>query len=66
MKVKAKSEFSTIRIRKGLSITALANAMQVSPSLVFRIEQGKNLTPATAKKACDALGEDFDDLFTID
>lgn len=66
MKIKAKDTFGTIRIRQGFSITALATAMNVSTSVVFNMENKKNVRPATAKKACKALNQTFETLFTIE
>lgn len=66
MKLKAKKEFQTIRIKKGLSITQLATLMRVKPSVVSRMEKGQSVRPATAHKACAALNEVFETLFTIE
>lgn len=65
MQVKAKESFKTIRITKGYSIQGLARVMGVNPSVVFSIEKGNAIRPATAKKACDALEEVFETLFII-
>ncbi len=65
LKITSHAAFKAIRAEKGFSITGLARAMQVSPSVVFNIEHGKNIRPATARKACEALGVTFDMLFTI-
>lgn len=66
MKIKARDSFQRIRIQKGFSITALARVMDVSSSVVFNIEQYKNVRPATANKACKALNETFETLFNIE
>ena len=66
MKIKARNAFQRIRIQKGFSITALARVMDVSSSVVFNIEQYKNVRPVTANKACKALNETFETLFTIE
>lgn len=66
MKVIAKKEFSIIRIKKGLSLTQLAERMQVNPSVVSKMEKQQPVRPATAKKACMALNESFETLFTIE
>lgn len=65
MKLKASKEFIITRIKKGYSITSLAADMKVNPSVVYRIEQGNSVRPATAKKACEVLQEPFDRLFTV-
>lgn len=66
MKITIKSEFPELRAKKGYSITGLAKEMAVNPSVVFRMEQGKAIRPATAHKACRVLTEDFDTLFSIE
>ena len=38
----------------------------ISTSVVFNIENQKNVRPATAKKACATLNETFETLFTIE
>lgn len=65
MKIQARAAFTTTRIHKGLSSTGLAEAMKVSTSVVHGIEHGRNVRPATAKKACEALNEPFEALFII-
>lgn len=65
MKIKAIENFKNIRIIKGYSIQGLARAMKVNASVVFCIEKGNAVRPATAKKACEALEEQFDNLFII-
>lgn len=65
MKIKAKESFKKIRTVKGFSITGLAKAMQVSSSVVFNMEAGRSVRPATAKKACKVLEEGFETLFII-
>ena len=64
MKIKSHAAFKAIRAEKGFSITGLAKAMQVSPSVVFNIEHGKSIRPATARKACEVLGVTFETLFS--
>lgn len=65
MRIQARTTFITTRVHKGLSITGLAEAMKVSTSVVHGIEHGRNVRPATAKKACEALNEPFEALFII-
>ena len=65
MKVIAKKEFSIIRIKKGFSLTQLAEQMEVNPSVVSKMEKQQPVRPATAKKACEALNESFETLFII-
>lgn len=66
MKLTATKEFSAIRIKKGLSLTKLAKLMEVNPSVVSKMEKQQPVRPATAKKACEALSEPFETLFTIE
>lgn len=66
MKLKAKREFQAIRIKKGLSLSELANKMGVNASVVARMEKGQPVRPATARKVCVALNETFETLFTIE
>lgn len=54
-----------IRVEMGLTIPELAKRMQEDPQQVRRWELGqRQLKPATAKKAADALGIDPAELFT--
>lgn len=66
MQIKSRENFSSIRIKKGFSITGLAKVMKVNPSVVFKMEKGNEVRPATAKKACIALKEEFETLFIIE
>ena len=65
MKITAKESFEHTRIIKGYSIQGLARAMKVNASVAFNIEKGKSIRPETAKKACEALEAEFDELFNI-
>ena len=65
MKIKAIDSFTTYRIKKGYSINSLAEVMDVNPSVVYRMEQGKFIRPITARKVCDVLKEPFEKLFII-
>lgn len=66
MKLIANKEFQTIRIKKGLSLSELANQMEVNVSVVSKMEKGRPVRPVTARKACVALNEAFETLFTIE
>ena len=66
MTIRAKEDFTLTRIKKGFPITGLAKAMKVNPSVTFRVEKGRSIRPATAKKACVALQMSFEDLFIIE
>ena len=66
MKVHASKKLSVIRIQKGLSVTKLAKLMDVNPSVISRMENGKAIRASTAKKVCEALNESFETLFYIE
>lgn len=66
MRIRSRENFTDIRIKKGYSLTGLAKAMKVNPSVVFNLEKGGGVRPATAQKASEALEEDFDTLFIIE
>lgn len=53
------------RIIAGFSIAELARIANVNHSVICRAEAGKSVRPETAKKVCDALCANFDDLFLI-
>lgn len=54
------------RIKKGMSIRALSKNSGLSTATICKAENGNAFPmPMTAKKICDALGADFDDLFEI-
>ena len=40
--------------------------MEVNVSVVSKMEKGQPVRPATARKACTALHEAFETLFTIE
>lgn len=66
MKIIANKEaIIKLRILKGFSQNELAKKASVSNTVIIRIEQGKNITPASAKKVCNALGIDFEQIFHI-
>lgn len=66
MKLIAQKEFQAIRIQKGLSLSELAKQMEVNVSVVSKMEKRRPVRPATARKACVALNEAFETLFTIE
>ena len=66
VQIKARTDFSEVRIKKGYSITGLAKAMRVNPSVVFRLERGNGVRATTSKKVCEALNEPFENLFIIE
>ncbi len=66
MKIRAKAAFKKIRAIKGYSLNALARKMKVSPSVILKLERDGNVSPATAKRAYEALGESFETLFYME
>jgi len=67
MTIRAKiNELKRARVKKGFSIRGLGQASGLSVATVFKIENDLSVPlPATAKKLCDALDCNFDDLFEI-
>jgi DNA-binding XRE family transcriptional regulator len=64
--IKVKPELNHIRIKSGFTVTGLANATGVSQQFISAIIKGRYHPSAiTAKKICDALGVEFDQVFEI-
>lgn len=65
--ITAKStELRNDMIRKGFTGKGLAEKAGISQGYIVYILQGKrSVLPPTAKKICDALGCDFDDVFIV-
>lgn len=64
--VAKKDVFTKTRVKKGLSLNTIAKIANLHYTTINRIENGKtNVSPETAKKVCDALGLEFDELFNI-
>lgn len=58
------NEFKAIRIKKGFSQRGLGRATNLSGALINQIEnKERNPSPDSAKKICDALGVEFDEIF---
>ncbi len=53
------------RIKAGMSTIELAEAASIKNSAVIRIEKSGGVRAKTAAGICDALGMEFDQLFTI-
>jgi len=61
-----KAELKTAMIKKGFTGAGLARTTGISQAYIVYILQGKrSILPPTAKKICDALGCDFDDIFMV-
>ncbi len=65
MIIQKDSNFINAKIKNGYSDRSLANEIGVSNSTISRIEKNKPISPATAKKVCNALKVNFDDIFQI-
>lgn len=67
MKIISKGiEISKTRIRAGYSMRELGRLADVNMSVISQMEaHNKSVTPKTAKRICEVLGKEFDDLFTM-
>ncbi|SET38712.1 DNA-binding transcriptional regulator, XRE-family HTH domain [Natronincola peptidivorans] len=67
MTIVAKNEnLRAARLRSGMSIRMLSKTAGLSTATVSKIENKKSMpNPSTAKKICEALNSDFDNLFEI-
>lgn len=63
--IKAKSSFMEARLKAGFSMRGLAAAAGISYGAVFHIEHGKAVMPKSARKLCEVLGVEFDEVFMI-
>jgi transcriptional regulator with XRE-family HTH domain len=58
--------FSELLIRKGLSRRGLAEKARIGEATAIQICNGqRNPSPRTAKRICEALEVEFDDIFEI-
>lgn len=65
--IKVKPELNRIRIKSGYTMTGLAQAAGISQQFISALIKGRyNPSAVTAKKICDALGVEFDEIFTIE
>lgn len=66
IRLKSLEEFNEIITKKGFSKRALAEKSGLSVSTLVQISNGKQSPrPHTAKKICEALNMNFEDLFII-
>ena len=63
--IKAKSSFMEARLKAGFSMRGLAAAAGISYGAVFHIEHGKAVMLKSARKLCEVLGVEFDEVFMI-
>lgn len=63
--IQVNQNFITTRLKSGFSLRALATAAGLSYGAVLHAEHGGAVTPKNARKMCDALDVDFDELFVI-
>ncbi len=66
MKITARNEFQRIRAEKGYSIQELARVSKVSVGTICKMEHGSAIHPKSAKRLCDALNKEFNELFVIE
>ncbi len=65
--IKVKPEFNYIRIKSGYTMSGLAKAAGVSQQFISAIIKGRYRPSAvTAKKICDVLDVEFDQVFEIE
>lgn len=58
--------FAMARLKAGFSQTELSRIARVSKTLICQIETGeRNPSPGTARKLCEALTVDFEDIFFV-
>lgn len=64
--IKVKPELNRIRIKSGFSMIGLAKAAGLSQQFISALIKGRyNPSAVTAKRICDALGVEFDQVFEI-
>lgn len=65
--LKCSEEFNQTLVKKGFSKRAFARESGLSESTFIQISNGKQSPrPGTAKKICDALLMDFDEIFIME
>lgn len=65
--IKVKSELNRIRIKNGYTMSGLARVAGVSPQFISAILNNRfNPSAVTAKKICEVLEVEFDEIFTIE
>lgn len=65
--LKSKSEFNRHLIKNGYSKRGFARAFDIGESTLIQISNGKQSPrPETAKKICEGLNVNFDELFEIE
>ncbi len=65
--IKVRPELNRIRIKNGYTMSGLARVAGVSPQFISAILNDRfNPSAVTAKKICDALQVEFDEIFTIE
>lgn len=63
--VRPKANFRTSVIKAGYSLRGLSLKIGASPTTLQQACKHSTLYPSTAKKICEALGKEFDELFEI-
>lgn len=66
MKIYANDNFSIIRMKKGMSMQNLADAVGITINALYKNENRvHSVRPGNAKKIIDCLGVEFDDVFEV-
>lgn len=66
IKIKSSLEFDEVLIRRGFSRRAFARRAGIGESTIIQIcNNDRNPSPQTAKKICETLEIDFDQIFEI-
>ena len=66
MKVFAKENFKTTRIKSGFSLSGLADTLEMSKQALGQIERRSNgVAPENARRIVELFGVEFDDVFEL-
>ena len=65
MSVLAKAKLIVLRIEAGYTIRELSEKAKVPTATISRAENGKPLSVKSAKKLCQALNVEFNEVFQI-
>ena len=67
IKVKDVNSLKQLLIKTGFSQRALGRMIRVSETYINQLVNGeRNPSPAVAKRMCDSLDSEFDDIFFVD
>ena len=63
--VYSKASFKETRIKSGFSLRSISKAAGLTPAVLCRLEKGGAILPSTARKVCEVMKCEFDELFEI-